>query len=116
MMRGAILAAFCLVGCAHTQQRDAEIAAAKKCAAIQIFPAGMSPNLPYRVIGPVSVAHDDIQAHREQALQESACQLEADAVIEVNDFTIRDWVLGLNASSNGERVVDVVGLAIAWNK
>jgi hypothetical protein len=114
MTRGVFLAAFCLVGCAHvSKQREAEIAVAKRCAAIEIFPAGMAPARSYRVLGPIGVNVDPIATHRDRSLQDSACQLGADAVIEIHDFRL-EAQLGGPGFVQLEEWVDVSGVAIAW--
>ena len=120
MKRAILFTAFCLVGCAHTpeavvaqnDQRNAELSQARRCAQIEIYPNGMSPARAYRVLGPVGVSADDNQAHRTSALQDSACRLGADAVVDVHDFsTPRQVLIG---GELPERTVDVTGLAVAW--
>jgi hypothetical protein len=125
MKRAILFTAFCLVGCAHTpeavvaqnQQRNAELSRAKRCAAIEIYPNGMSPARAYRVLGPVGVSVEssgvvDGATYRDRKLQDSACALGADAIVDIQDFSLSRQVF-----VSGEipaRTVDVTGLAVAW--
>ena len=120
MKRAILFAAFCLAGCAHTPeavvaqnaQRNAELSQAKRCAAIEIYPNGMSPARAYRVLGPVGATGDDNQAHRTRALQDSACALGADAIVDIQDFALaRQVAIGAELPA---RFVDVTGMAVAW--
>jgi len=120
MKRAILFTAFCLAGCAHTpeavvaqnQQRNAELSKARRCAAIEIYPNGMSPGRAYHVLGPVGVSADDNEASRTRALRDSACQLGADAIVEIHDFsTSRQIMIGGELPA---RTVDVTGLAVAW--
>jgi hypothetical protein len=82
-----LLVAALAAGCAHStpEQREAEAQRERKCASIEIYPPGVTPPRHYKVLGPVGVETDNIAAHRDSALRDRACQLGADAVIDVQE-------------------------------
>jgi hypothetical protein len=70
-----------LAACASSPEaRRAEEAQRIRCASIDIFPMGVSPGRPYRVLGPLSV--DGGARSGEQALRDRACSIGADAVVD----------------------------------
>ncbi|HEY7954183.1 MAG TPA: hypothetical protein VII38_02785 [Polyangia bacterium] len=81
------LVAVGLAGCAHQspEARAAEQARRQKCGAIEIYPNGVTPPRPFRVLGPVSADYDGIPSHRDQTLRDRACELGADAVMDVRE-------------------------------
>lgn len=101
-------------GCAHQtpEQREAELARERRCAAVEIYPPGMSPARPYRVLGPVGVSTDNLSAHRDRALRDSACALGADAVIDIHE----DATAAQNPyASSANQSVEVSGTAVSWS-
>jgi len=70
-----------LAGCASSPEaRRAEEARRIRCASIDIFPFGLAPPRPYRVLGPLSV--DAGARAGDQALRDRACSIGADAVVD----------------------------------
>jgi len=65
------------LGCVTHGVKDEQLDR-RRCGLIEVFPAGVGPSRPYRVLGPVST--DD--NNPEQALRESACRLGADAIVD----------------------------------
>lgn len=75
------LVCLALVGCAHQGQRTAEVAG-PRCVSVEVFPNGMTPGRPYRVLGSVQTPVGDMQTTAaEQMLVREACRLGADAII-----------------------------------
>lgn len=76
-----------LAACAGTSQdpaaRDADRQRLVRCGAIEVYPSGLQPTRPYRVLGPVQVASERIVSSRDRALRDRACALGADAIIDV---------------------------------
>jgi hypothetical protein len=104
-----------VAGCAHNspEQREAELARERRCAAIEIYPPGMAPARQYRVLGPVGVSTDSNAAHRDRALRDSACSMGADAVIDIHEQTTG---AATNPYATGaEQSVDVSGTAVSWS-
>ena len=99
--------------CAHQtpEQRAAEAAHEQRCAAIEIYPPGMSPARPYQVLGPVG-ANTEVISMRDRALRDSACALGADAVIDVHEQSAQSQD-PYAASAN--RSVEVSGTAVSWS-
>jgi hypothetical protein len=104
-----------LAGCATATPaaREAERAQLQRCAAIEIYPFGVSPPRPYRVLGPLEVSTDGNPAHRDHRLQERACQLGADAVIDVRDESPAG-VQPMHSSGGGEERMSASGTAVAF--
>jgi hypothetical protein len=86
-MKWLLLGCLCGAACASTTpaQREAERARLERCAQVELYPMGVSPPRPYRVLGPVSVT--DGTTGRRRDLQNQACALGADAVIDVVEQT-----------------------------
>jgi len=84
------IGALVLIGCATTEAqraaREQERARMERCARVELYPSGVTPQRPFRVLGPVA-ANDDNPASRSRSLQEQACRIGADAVIDVVDET-----------------------------
>jgi hypothetical protein len=81
------LAALALsAGCATTAaERQAEQVRQQRCAAIEIYPTGVVPSRPYRILGPVTVPTGGGPVRRDSSLRARACEIDADAVIDVRD-------------------------------
>jgi hypothetical protein len=85
-MKYLTLAMLFTCACATSpEQRQAERALLQRCATIELYPEGVQPQRAYRVIGPVSVSSDGNPSHRDRTLQDQACAINADAVIDVRD-------------------------------
>lgn len=96
-----------LGGCAHQTpaERAAEAAERQRCGSLEIYPSGVTPPRPYRVLGPVSADYDGIPSHRDQMLRERACGLGADAVMDVresNPLAETQSIGGAQASAQSE--------------
>ena len=91
-MKFVFLGLLLVGGCAHQtpEQRAAERERRDRCARVELYPMGVTPPRPYRVLGPVSAWNEANQARREQVLQEDACALGADAVIDVKVETTQE--------------------------
>ncbi|HZS37018.1 MAG TPA: hypothetical protein VFF06_09330 [Polyangia bacterium] len=76
-------------GCARTPEalraREAERARRARCYTVELYQFGLTPPRRYRVLGPVAVDADPIAARRDRALQEQACALGADAVVDIRE-------------------------------
>src|SRR2546426_867718 len=97
-----------LSGCAHQdpQARADEQRRLQRCASIEVYPLGVTPPRPYRILGPVSGSSDGIPAHRDRTLQERACALGADAVMDVSERALLD-----NVEAGGTAVAYTDGTA-----
>jgi hypothetical protein len=84
-MKYLLVGLFLVGGCAHQtpEQRAAEQQRREKCARVEIYPAGITPPRPFRVLGPVAAYDDANPTLRERKLQQQACDIGADAVIDV---------------------------------
>jgi hypothetical protein len=90
-------------GCASSPEaRRAEEAQRIRCASIEIFPSGISPGRPYRVLGPISV--DASTRAGDQGLRDRACGLGADAVVDY-----RREVPSITAAAPGSTYGDPAG-------
>jgi hypothetical protein len=77
----SLLLCLALVGCAH-QQPQSQQQPTRCTGAVEVFPNGMTPRRPYRVIGPLQTRVIDNQTTAaEQVLVRDACQMGADAII-----------------------------------
>ena len=111
-----VLVALLFMGCAHStpEERAAEQLRLQRCFTIDLIPEGVIPPRPYRVLGIVRVDSDGNPAHRDRTLQERACQLSADAVMDVRDERLPiDNEFRLPAR-NQEQLVTSTGTAIAY--
>src|SRR3954454_13948102 len=81
-MKRLIFASLLLVGCAHTTPE--EQARLARCARVEVYPMGVTPPRPYRVLGPVN-STDDNPAGRSRALRDQACAMGGDAVMDVTE-------------------------------
>jgi hypothetical protein len=110
-----LLGLFELSGCAHQdpQARAAEQRRLQRCASIEVYPLGVTPPRPYRILGPVSVSSDGIPAHRDRTLQDRACALGADAVMDVSERALLDSAeVGGNSQAGAN--VEAGGTAVAY--
>jgi len=83
----------------------------RRCSMVEVFPAGLRPSRPYRVLGPVSTDENNA----EQALRESACRIGADAVIDFARETGISQSQSVGGSSAAiEARVPSSGTAIAY--
>jgi hypothetical protein len=101
------------VGCAHTspEERMAEQQRLARCAAIELYPPGLQPPRPYRIIGPLTVMAASHSAARDANLRDRACSLDADAVIDIRDeFNVHTNELPYH----NETDVTSTGTAIAY--
>jgi len=110
-MKWLILGIVLVGGCAHQtpEQREAERQKRERCARVEIYPMGVTPPRAYRVLGPVSTWNEVNPALRERKLQQQACDLGADAVIDVKTELRIDETAG-GASGNE----DTAGTAVAY--
>jgi hypothetical protein len=102
-------------GCAHTtpEQAQAERAQAERCARVEIYPMGVTPPRPYRVIGPVSSEQNNA-ASRNRDLQDKACAIGADAIVDVTEqHPVPENGLG-TAPATRDGATTAGGLAIAF--
>jgi hypothetical protein len=102
-------------GCAHQtpEQREAERLKRERCARVEMYPEGVTPPQQYRVIGPVSAYNEGNPAMRERKLQQQACDIGADAVVEVRSEVAQRNVL-VGPSYIYESVVSLSGTAVAY--
>jgi hypothetical protein len=102
-------------GCAHQdpEARAAEQRRQQRCASIEVYPLGVAPPRPYRILGPVSVSSDGIPAHRDRTLQDRACALGADAIMDVSEHALLDnSEAGANMQAGGS--IEAAGTAVAY--
>ena len=78
-------------GCARTPEalraREAERARRARCYTVELYQFGLTPPRRYRILGPIAGDADPIVARRDRALQEQACALGADAVVDIREDT-----------------------------
>jgi hypothetical protein len=87
MKRCIALASFlALIGCAHVtpEEAKAERDRAMRCARVEVYPMGITPPRPYRVLGLVSSTRES-STSRTHDLQEKACAIGADAVVDMTE-------------------------------
>jgi hypothetical protein len=97
-MKYLLVGLFLVGGCAHQtpEQRAAEQQRREKCARVEIYPMGVTPPRPYRALGPVASYDGADPALRERKLQQQACDIGADAVIDVKpEMGDRDGTTGM---------------------
>ena len=84
-MKYLLVGLFLVGGCAHQtpEQRAAEQQRRERCARVEIYPMGVNPPRQYRVLGPVAAYDDPNPSLRERKLQQQACDIGADAVVDV---------------------------------
>jgi hypothetical protein len=93
---------------AHYQAREA----LNECAShLAIFPPGMPPSQPYRVLGPVEGPFGFTVEARFQAMRKSACELGANAIIDAGEHEevrvgTRTTTTGLDAYGRPVTVVE----------
>jgi hypothetical protein len=115
-----LLFALCIAGCARTPAeqaaRDAERQKRAHCGALEVYPMGVTPPRPYRVLGPVQVSANRNPSSRDRALRDSACGLGADAVMDVSEQvglgTAQGATGGLMAAA--DESITATGTAIAF--
>ena len=102
--------------CAHQDPaaRAAEQARLQRCASIEIFPLGVRPPRPYRILGPLAVTFDGISSHRDRTLQNRACDLGADAVMDVSERTPLTVDRHFATPEMVELAVELSGTAVAY--
>jgi hypothetical protein len=103
-----------LAGCAHTpdalQAREAERARRARCATVELYQFGITPPRRYRILGPVSVESDGIPAHSDRALQDRACEIGGDGVVDIREEAppVGDPSLAQRPTVSGTAVAFVV--------
>ncbi len=109
-----VLGILCAAACATSpEQRSAEREHAQRCARIEMYPLGVTPSRPFRVLGPLSVSSDGNPSRRDRSLQDRACQLDADAVIDVHDESAAQGVQLSTQSAQTDSVTSS-GTAVAY--
>jgi hypothetical protein len=78
-----------IAGCSHSPEairaRQQERARIARCYSIEVYEFGMQPPRRYRVLGVIGVDGQDNPALRTRELQQRACQLGADAIMDVRE-------------------------------
>lgn len=81
-----LILSLALCGCASDRgSRQALLADSDRCRTIGLLVAGVDPGRPYRIIGALRATGDGAPSDRLRALQDQACKLGAEAVIEVRE-------------------------------
>lgn len=117
-MHRFILPLLLLSACARTpaQQaaREAERQKLARCGAIEVYPMGVTPPRPYRVVGPVQVTSERNPSSRDRALRSQACGVGADAIIDVRESSTvsAQYVPGSLASPDD--TMEATGTAIVY--
>lgn len=104
-------------GCARTPEairaREAERARQQRCYSIDVFEFGMTPARRYRVLGPIGLDGQFNSALRNRELQQRACQLGADAIVDVREQTLNDQPVGSNTLFS-KPSISVTAVAVAY--
>jgi len=86
-----------------------------RCGAVELYPFGITPPKRYRIVGPVAVESDGIPTHSDRALQERACEIGADGVIDIREEQPPpgDPSLAQHATVSGTAVAFIVDAPVA---
>ena len=109
-------------GCSHSPEamraRQIESARVARCYSITVYEFGLQPPRRYRVLGPIGIDREDNPALRIRELQQRACELGADAVVDVRETEPLDAVdknvpVYLGSGPSGA-YRSVTAMAVAW--